>query len=110
MAYPEDTEGQGDGLGDQLAGWLHQLVDTLRDKTIRPVLFAVRGLIVGIFVATVLVVVGVVVLIGLVRLFDTSVFSGRVWATDLLFGVILLLTGLALLRKIHPRGNENVGH
>lgn len=110
MAHPEDTQGQGESLSDQLTGWLHQLVDTLRDKTVRPLLFAVRGLIVGIFVATVLIVIGVVGLIGLVRLFDTSVFSGRVWATDLLFGVILLVGGLTVLRRMHPRGNDHVGH
>jgi len=32
--------------------------------------------------------------VGLVRLFDTSVFPGRAWATDLLFGGIFLAAGM----------------
>lgn len=95
-------------MTDQLTSWLHQLVDTLRDRTVRPILYAVRALIVAIFVVAVLIVIGVVGLIGLMRLFDTSVFSGRVWATDLLFGVILLIAGFAVLRKITPKGDHRV--
>jgi len=99
VASLHDSDGSGTSVSDQLTGWTHQIVDALRDRTIKPLMIAVRGLIVGMFAIIIAIVVSVAGLIALTRIFDTSVFHGRVWATDLLFGVILMAFGLMLLRQ-----------
>jgi hypothetical protein len=110
VAHPEDTQGQGSNLTDQLTGWIHESIDTLHNRTVRPLLIAVRGVIVGTLVLIVAVVIVIALLVGLFRLFDVTVFSGRVWATDLLFGVVLLMTGCVLLRKARPNRSLRAKH
>lgn len=100
MAHIEDTEGQVDSWSQQITNWLHQLVDTVRDRSVRPLLIAIRALIVGVLVAIVSIVVVAMVTIGLFRLFDHTVFPGRVWATDLLFGGIFVLIGVFFFSRI----------
>lgn len=110
MAQNSETKNPIESLSDQLTSWAHQLIDSLATRTLRPLFIGVRALTVGLFVA----VIGLVILIaggiGLTRLFDVSVFHGRVWATDLLFGVILLLVGVLLLRRASSKeGSDAIG-
>lgn len=90
-------------MSDQLTAFAHQLVDIIRDKTVRPLLIGVRGITIGLLVLSITLLVATATIIGLARLFDVSVFHGRVWATDLLFGAIFLIIGLLLMRRITPR-------
>ena len=88
--------------------WAHQFIDTFASRTIRPLFVAVRAITVGIFAAAITLVVLIAGGIGLARLFDVSVFHGRVWATDLLFGAILLIIGVLLLRRVNRKRGSNV--
>ncbi len=109
MAHPEDTEGQGESLTDQLNSWIRGWIDNVHDHTIRPLLIAIRGLIMGTLAVIIGLAVVAMICIGLIRLFDVEVFSGRVWATDLLFGALFLLIGAILLRRIRPRKDLHAG-
>ncbi len=110
MAQNSDTKDPIESLSDQLTSWAHQFIDSLAAKTIRPLFVGVRALTVGFFVATISLVILIAGGIGLTRLFDVSVFHGRVWATDLLFGAIFLLVGLLLLRRVNAKGDSDVRH
>jgi threonine/homoserine/homoserine lactone efflux protein len=105
----EDTEGQGPDWASHATRWLETLVELIRDRSVKPILTAVRAIIVGLTAGIVGIVVVVCVIIALMRVLDVAVFSGRVWATDLLFGGILLGGGVFLLRQARPRGDNNVG-
>ena len=108
MAQNSETRDPIESLSDQLTSWAHQFIDSLAAKTIRPLFVGVRAITVGLFIATIALVILVAGGIGLTRLFDVSVFHGRVWATDLLFGTILLLVGLLLLRRVNEKGSSDV--
>ena len=94
---PEDREHETDWAA-QVVGHLEAGVGRLRDLSVRPAVGIFRILV----MATVGSIVGVGILvavgIGLVRLFDVAVFAGRVWATDFLFGGVLMLTGVMVMR------------
>lgn len=110
MAQNSETKNPVESLSDQLTGWAHQFIDTVATRTIRPLFVGVRAITVGLFIATIALVILIAGGIGLTRLFDVSVFHGRVWATDLLFGVILLLVGLFLLRRVSPKRSPDASN
>jgi hypothetical protein len=60
--------------------------------------------IVGLLAAVVGLAVLTLVVVGLIHLFDTTVFRGHAFATDFLFGGILLCVGVFLLRKSTQAG------
>jgi len=90
---------EGPDWAKQLTSRLDQLVNRVSDVSMRPALGLVRGAL----IASVGVIVGgavlVTVLIALIKLFDKDVFNGRVWATDFLFGGILVGGGAFLFRS-----------
>ena len=98
MPTPPDTSSPGD-WATRTTAQLDRLVELIRDHSVRPLLGAARYLIVGVVGSAVGLFVLVASLVGLIRLFDADVFRGRVWATDFLFGGILLAVGGFLLRS-----------
>lgn len=107
MAAAHDEE-QHDWAA-QLAGHLERIVERLRDLSVKPALGLVRGLI----IATVGLIVGTLILVALViavtKLFDADVFNGRVWATDFLFGGMLMLSGAFIMRLGARRKDSSHG-
>ncbi len=97
-------------MTDQITNWIHESIDTLHSRTVRPLLIAVRGLIVSAFVVIVAATVFVAAMIGLFRLFDVTVFPGRVWITDYIFGGFFLTVGLMLLRRSRPKRRSGAKH
>jgi hypothetical protein len=72
------------------------------ERATRPILVALRWTVLAAIVISLILLAAVAAVEGLVRLFDTDVFKGRVWATDLLVAGIFLLAGAlcwALSRK-----------
>jgi hypothetical protein len=53
----------------------------------------------GIFALIVLPAVFILSIIALTKVFNVYVFSGRVWATYLLFGTLFFVTGILLARR-----------
>ncbi len=78
----------------RVAGAVDVLIGDVRERAFHPLFVAVRAVVLAAVVVTLVLVVVVAVLAGLFRLFDTAVFSGRAWATDLLFGGIFLTGGM----------------
>jgi hypothetical protein len=71
------------------------VVDTIRDKAVRPAILATRAVVFGLVVVALVVVLVVVGSIALLRLFDVYVFGHRVWLSYIVIGGALTLVGLA---------------
>jgi hypothetical protein len=98
MTTDEGASGHPDDLAAQLTRRVEELVEFIRDRSVRPLLTVASALVAGI--AGVVIALGVLtaVVIGLMRLVDHDIFRGRVWAGDFLIGGMLGLAGLFLLR------------
>jgi hypothetical protein len=99
MTSRDPGEGDGGDLAAQLTRKVERWVGFLTDRAVRPVLLGAAGAVVA--VAALLVGLAVLVAIGdgLLTLFNVDVFGDRVWATDFLFGGMLSVLGLFLLRR-----------
>ncbi len=73
-----------------------QLVELLRDKSVRPLTLATRAIVFGIIVFAASVVVVTLLSITLVRLLTVYAFDGRVWLSDLVVGALFVIVGLLL--------------
>jgi hypothetical protein len=116
MSSVMGVEGGGDPRGGNGSGgsarndWaslatakVEQVVSLIRDRTVTPVIRAVRFIIFGLLAATIGVLASVLIAIGAVRVLDNYLFHQRVWASYLVIGGIFSATGLFLSRMRHPR-------
>jgi len=93
-------------LAGQLTDRVEGLVELIRDKSTRPILSIVRAIVVGAVVGLIALTALVVIIIAVMKLFNHDVFGGRVWATDFLFGGMLLGAGVFFLAKSGLRKAE----
>jgi hypothetical protein len=99
---------ESSGLAVRGAAYVESFVSLIRDRALRPILVGARFAILGLIGLGVVAVVAIAIVVGLVRLFTSDVFGGRVWATDLLFGGIFLGSGVFLVsRGLRGRGGKN---
>jgi len=85
------------------ADLVDNVVELLRDKTVRPLTLATRAVVFGIIVFAASVVVLVLLSITLIRLLTVYAFDGRVWLSDLVVGVIFVTLGLcAWSKRVDP--------
>ena len=82
---------------------VEEVVGLVRDRTVDPVLRAVRYVVFGLLALSVSVLLAVLVAVGVVRILDNYLFHQRVWASYLIIGGIFSLLGLFLMRMRHPR-------
>jgi hypothetical protein len=82
-------------LPARAADAVEQLVDTIFDRVVRPLLLVARAIVFGLLVAAVVLVIAVLVSVALVRFLDVYVVHGRVWISYLILGV--LFTGAGFL-------------
>ena len=101
---PDSADGGAD-WAHVLTSRLETLVAAIRDHSVRPAYGILRIVVIAATAAVIGLAILVLLLLGLVRLFDTSLFAGHVWITDFLFGGILLGGGVFLLR-LGGRTNE----
>ncbi|MGO9560378.1 MAG: hypothetical protein ACLPQS_09070 [Acidimicrobiales bacterium] len=89
----------------QLTQKVEDVVSVVRDKTVEPVITAVRYLIFGLMALSVGTFVAVLFTVFALRVLDTEVpvFRTRVWASYLVVAGIFWAAGLLLSRKRHPR-------
>jgi pheromone shutdown protein TraB len=92
-----------DDWAAQLTEKLGQVVELIRDHTVRPVQKFVRASIFAVLAFAVVIFVLVMLVIGLVRLFNNEVFDQRIWASYLLFGGIFVGVGVLISRMRHSR-------
>jgi len=82
-------------LPARAADAVEQLVDTIFDRVVRPLLLVARAIVFGLLVTAVVLVIAVLVSVALVRFLDVYVVHGRVWISYLILGV--LFTGAGFL-------------
>jgi hypothetical protein len=92
-----------DDWATQLTEKVGQVVELIRDRTVRPVEKFVRAAIFGVLAFFVVIFVLVALMIGLIRLFNNEVFDQRVWASYLLVGGIFVAAGAFISRMRHSR-------
>jgi hypothetical protein len=82
---------------------VEQVVSLIRDRTVTPVIRAVRYVIFGLLALSIGALLSVLIAIGAVRVFDNYLFHQRVWASYLVIGGIFSAAGLLLSWMRHPR-------
>jgi hypothetical protein len=82
---------------------VEQVVSLIRDRTVTPVIRAVRYVIFGLLAISIGTFASVLIAIGAVRVLDNYLFHQRVWASYLVIGGIFSAVGLLLSWMRHPR-------
>lgn len=88
---------------------IDQLVDTVHDKFIRPVLLIGRTVAFAFIIVFAAIVIAVGLGVAIMRLLNVYLFSGHEWASWALIGLISLVAGLVIWRKrraVPTRGAE----
>jgi ABC-type arginine/histidine transport system permease subunit len=96
---PDEPDGGAHDWVSQITSRLTRLTDVLQNYSTRPALGIAQYLLIGAVSAIVGTAVVIAIVVSLTKLFDDDVFSGRVWATDFLFGGLIMLSGVLLFRK-----------
>jgi len=98
--------------------WARNTVDSIdkwvgfvRDHTTRPIISVIRALVYGLLVATGVIVMSVLFIIGATRGVQSALDAGlsrdtAVWASYFIVGGLLLLVGLLVARKQHRKSDE----
>ena len=76
------------------ADLIEQVVASVHDRAIRPLIIAARGIVFGLLIATMLLVLGVLGSVAAIRLLDVYVFGSRVWASYTVMGALFTGAGL----------------
>jgi len=79
------------------------VVDTLRDRVIRPIILVGRAIVFGLLIATLLIVIAVAAGVAILRVLDNYVFPNDVWASYLVLGTMVTVAGLFIWTKRAPR-------
>jgi hypothetical protein len=92
--------------------WQLRVVDTIddvltsvQDRVIRPLVVAGRAIVFGIIVAAMALALSILFSIAVVRLLDVYAFRGRVWASDAVVGGLLTAGGLVAWMKRRSGGD-----
>jgi hypothetical protein len=101
MAGPVDTS--RNDWPAVAADRVESVVGSIRDKTVRPLTVAVRGVVYGLLAGVLGSAVVVLLAIAAVRFVDVYLPRG-VWAADLVVGMFFTLIGLFLWTKRRKRG------
>lgn len=83
---------------DQVADLVVDAIDSVRDKTVRPIQKVARGLVYGIIVAVIALPTAILALTGLLRFVDYAV-PGAVWIVYLAFGILFTVAGMIIWSK-----------
>ena len=84
--------------------FIDRWVGLVRDRTTRPLITVVRGIVFGVLIATGVVLVSVLGIIALTRGLQAALDAGMsrdaaVWASYLIIGGVFLLAGIVIARK-----------
>jgi hypothetical protein len=81
-------------LAGTAMSWIDQVVDTLHDRVIRPILLVGRWIAFLFVIVFSVIVIAVALCVALLRLLDVYVFPAHQWASWALLGAISLGLGL----------------
>lgn len=91
------TKAASDLAGRAMAA-IDQLVDTVHDRLLRPIIMVARTVAVSFILAICIVVLLVAIGIGLLRVFDVYLFASHQWASWATLGAASTLIGVFLWR------------
>jgi hypothetical protein len=94
MAEETTTDRIGDDWPEKAVDLIDLVVDTIRDRVIRPIILVGRAIVFGLLIATLVTVLAVVVGVAILRLLDVYVFPGEVWASYTVLGALTCAVGL----------------
>ncbi|MFZ0172260.1 MAG: hypothetical protein WAL04_11315 [Acidimicrobiales bacterium] len=107
MSSDDGIDGANDRSGRDWASVatakVEEVVSLIRDRTVTPVLRAVRYVIFGLLAVFIATLLAVLLATGAVRVLDNYLFHRRVWASYLVVGGIFSGLGLFFSRMRHPR-------
>jgi|GEM_PF-902509 len=95
----DDLPARLDDLPARGADAADAIVDFIRDKAVRPLTLAARGIVFGIIVLTAAVVTLTLLSITLIRLLTVYIPGNRVWVSDLIVGVLFVVAGFVAWSK-----------
>jgi hypothetical protein len=75
------------------------VVDTVRDRIIRPVILVGRTIVFGLLIAAVVIVIATVLSVSALRLLDVYAFANHVWASYAVLGGLFSLVGFWVWSK-----------
>lgn len=81
------------------AGFVESTTDTIRDRAVRPVIVAARGVVFGLLVLVLAVVLAILGAVAIMRITDVYLFSAHRWASWALLGSLSTVAGLYLWTK-----------
>jgi hypothetical protein len=87
----------------QVADLIEQVVGSVHDRVVRPLLLVARAVVFGILVGAMALVFAALISVAAVRILTVYVFDGRVWASDLLVGGLFTVVGLIAWSQRHVR-------
>ncbi len=96
---PTPQTGSFDEWPSKAADLVDLVVDTIRDRIIRPVILVGRTIVFGLLIAALVVVVAVVVAVAVLRLLDVYAFANHVWASYAVLSVAFTIVGLVAWSK-----------
>jgi hypothetical protein len=97
----DQTAKERDAVG-RIMGVLDDVLDTLHDRVIRPLLIAGRFVAYGFILLIVAIVFLTALLLGAFRLLDVYAFHAHVWISYYIIGAVSTLGGMLFWRKRHP--------
>jgi hypothetical protein len=95
------TSGDRD-LANKAMTAIDQVVDTLHDKVIRPILLAGRTLAFSLVLVVAALVIAVALCVALLRFLDVYAFAAHQWVSWAVLGAIFVTAGAAIWRLRRP--------
>jgi hypothetical protein len=96
-------------LAGTAMSWIDNVVDTLHDRVIRPILLVGRSVAFSFIIAFSLLVVAVALCVALLRLLDVYAFPEHQWASWALLGLLFTVGGLVIWRNRRPVATKSTG-
>lgn len=103
-----DTDAPRDLAGTAMS-WIDDVVDTLHDKVIRPILLLGRWVAFSFIIAFAAIALAVALCVALLRLLDVYAFSAHQWASWALLGGLSLAAGLVAWRYRRTAPSKSAG-
>jgi len=106
MARDDDLDATASPFGEdwpeKAVDLVDLVVDTIRDRLVRPIILVGRTIVYGLLISAMVVVFAVVVAVAVLRLFDVYLFAGHVWASYTVLGIMFSAGGLYGWSKRNP--------
>lgn len=99
MASPEEATAQPRSWSVRTVDTIDSVVDTIRNKTVNPLVKLTRAIVYGILALVILITIGVFGSVAAFRILDVYAFGNRVWISYFLIGGMITLLGLLIWTK-----------